>query len=131
MIRHIDVRTSARSEMVNITSQVEDVVRASGILSGVCYVFVPHTTAGVMINEGADPAVVGDILNHLDKLVPWGAAYRHREGNSASHIKASLLGTTAIVLVEDGRLVLGEWQGIFLGEFDGPRVRDVLVKVIG
>lgn len=131
MVGRFSVRTSARSETVDITGQIEEAVRASGVRSGVCYAFVPHTTAGITINEGADPAVAGDFITHLDKLVPWGAAYRHREGNAASHIKAGLVGTTATVLVEDGRLVLGVWQAIFLCEFDGPKEREVLVKVMG
>jgi len=124
------VHTSERSCMIDITPQVRRVVDASGVQSGICLVYVPHTTAGVTVNEGADPAVVEDILTHLEKLVPRGAAYRHEEGNSAAHIKATLVGQSAEILVESRQLVLGTWQAIFLCEFDGPREREVLVKVV-
>jgi len=124
------VRTSERSCMVDVTPQIRRAVDASGVQSGICLVCVPHTTAGVTVNEGADPAVVEDILTHLDKLVPRGAAYRHEEGNSAAHIKATLVGQSAEILVESRQLVLGTWQAIFLCEFDGPREREVLVKVV-
>ena len=97
--------------------------------SGVCYVFAPHTTAGLTLNENWDPSVRADMLMELDKIVPWDDNYRHSEGNSAAHIKASLMGFSQSILVEDGRLVLGSWQGIYLAEFDGPRRRRVLVKL--
>ncbi len=115
--------------MVDITAGIRDAVRRSGVADGVCVVYVPHTTAGLTINESADPAVAADILEHLEKLVPRGR-YRHREGNADSHIKASLMGFSHTILLAGGDLELGTWQGVFLCEFDGPRRRRVMVKVI-
>lgn len=125
----ITIRTSRRSEFIDITAEVAQAVRESGVVDGVVTVFVPHTTAGVTINENADPSVVRDILSTLDKLVPAGAGYTHSEGNADSHIKASLMGSSVQVFVEGGRLALGTWQGIYFCEFDGPRTRHVWVKV--
>jgi secondary thiamine-phosphate synthase enzyme len=113
-----------------VTTQVDRFVQKSGVVEGVCYIFIPHTTAGVTINENADPTVKSDILKELDKIVPWRDNYNHDEGNSAAHIKASLMGASRIVPVSHGRLELGTWQGIFLAEFDGPRTRQVWIKVI-
>ena len=124
-----EVPTSSRSQMVDITGKVREEVRRSGVSDGICVVYVPHTTAGVTVNENADPAVAADILEHLAKLVPQGR-YRHREGNADSHIKASLMGFSQVLLVEGGDLSLGTWQGVFFCEFDGPRRRRVQVKVI-
>jgi secondary thiamine-phosphate synthase enzyme len=115
--------------MVDITARVREAVRQSGVLDGTCVVYVPHTTAGITVNESADPAVAADILEHLGKLVPQGK-YRHREGNADSHIKASLMGFSLTLVLDRGDLDLGTWQGIFLCEFDGPRRRRVWVKVI-
>ncbi|MDN5336550.1 MAG: hypothetical protein PWR02_1576 [Synergistales bacterium] len=129
MVKTLGISTSARSQMVNITQEVAAAVLESGVTRGVCRVFVPHTTVAVTINESADPDVAADILAALDGLVPWNGGYRHGEGNSAAHIKASLVGPELTLLVEDGRLVLGTWQGVFLCEFDGPRKRKVLVRV--
>jgi len=129
MVKTLGISTSARSQMVDITQEVAAAVLESGVTRGVCRVFVPHTTAAVTINESADPDVAADILAALDGLVPWNGGYRHGEGNSAAHIKASLVGPELTLLVEDGRLVLGTWQGVFLCEFDGPRKRKVLVRV--
>jgi len=128
---HLTVKTSARFEMIDITGRVAAVVRESGIKQGTCHVFVPHTTAAVTINENADPDVPRDILAALDRIVPLSEGYRHAEGNSAAHIKASLFGASLNVLIDDGALLLGTWQSLFLCEFDGPRTRNVLVKVIG
>ncbi len=125
----IPVRTHQREEFVNITAEVQRVVHESGVEDGVCTIFVPHTTAGVTINEGADPSVVADILAKLHQLVPPGAGYRHLEGNSDAHIKSSLVGCSAKVIVHGGRLLLGTWQAIFFCEFDGPRSRRVWVQV--
>jgi len=126
------VRTTKRTSFVNITASVREEVRKSGIKSGICIVYVPHTTAGVFINEGADPDVVRDISYILEKLIPWeDRAYAHVEGNSAAHAKSALIGNSRVVPVEDGDLVLGRWEAIFLAEFDGPRERKVIVKVIG
>jgi secondary thiamine-phosphate synthase enzyme len=128
-MKTIDVNTRTRMEFIDITHDVQDAVRSSGAGSGVCNVFVPHTTAGVTINEHADPSVVEDIISRLDSVVPQNARYRHSEGNSPAHIKASLMGSSAAVFIEDGRLVLGTWQGIFFCEFDGPRRRKYFVKI--
>lgn len=124
-----EVPTSSRSQMVDVTGRVREAVRSSGVSEGVCVVYVPHTTAGVTVNEAADPAVAQDILEHLEKLVPRGR-YRHREGNADSHIKASMMGFAAVLPVSSGDLDLGTWQGVFLCEFDGPRRRRVEVRVI-
>ncbi|RJR39771.1 MAG: YjbQ family protein [Desulfobacteraceae bacterium] len=124
----VNVRTTSRNEMVDITSMVQIEVSKSGVTDGICVVYVPHTTAGVTINEGADPDVCHDIITKLNQMVPPNAGYRHSEGNSDSHIKASLIGGSVSVLVEGGRLVLGTWQKIFFCEFDGPRSRKVFVK---
>jgi secondary thiamine-phosphate synthase enzyme len=125
----INVKTRSRIEMVDMTSLVQKEVSKSGISDGVCMVYVPHTTAAVTINEGADPSVCQDILTKLTDLVPPDAGYRHMEGNADSHIKASLVGNSVSILVENGRLVLGTWQKIFFCEFDGPRSRKAYIKV--
>ena len=126
---HISVGTRSRIEMVDITTSVQKEISKSGQGDGLCIVFVPHTTAGITINEGADPDVCLDIMEKLNELAPSGAGYRHREGNADSHIKASLMGSSVSVMVEDGRLVLGTWQKIFFCEFDGPRTRRVYMKI--
>lgn len=124
----ISINTRARSEMIDITPKVEEELNRSGLKDGVCFLFVPHTTAGITINENADASVVADIQAMFDKLVPWEGPYGHLEGNSAAHIKSSLIGNSLIVLVESGHLKLGTWQGIFFCEFDGPRSRKVHIK---
>ena len=124
------VKTDSAQQFLDITPQVRHVVRESGISSGVCHVFIPHTTAAVTINENADPSVIQDIAMELNKIVPFKDQYRHMEGNSPAHIKASLVGCSQIVFIESGKLVLGTWQGIFFCEFDGPRNRKVHVKVM-
>ena len=126
----LKVSTQAKVELREVTAQVEEAVRASGVKSGVCYVFVPHTTAGILINENADPDVGRDILAQLEKLVPERGGYFHREGNAPAHVKSCLVGPSQVLPVEEGRLVLGTWQGIFLAEFDGPRQRTIMVKVL-
>ena len=131
MLTELVIRTAGRTELVDITSQIQDVVSASNIESGVCYIFIPHTTAGLTLNENWDPAVRDDILRTLDRLVPRMGDYRHAEGNSPAHIKSILTGHSVTVLIENGRLTLGTWQGIYLAEYDGPRQRRVQVKVIG
>ena len=131
-IQKFEVRTSGHSEFREITSEVEAVVSASGVKSGSVTVFVPHTTAGLTINENADPDVKSDMLKSLDLMVPWQQKhFQHGEGNSAAHVKASLMGFSATVLIDDGVLALGMWQGIYLCEFDGPRTRQVWVRVNG
>ena len=131
MNKTLTIATRSRNEFVDITSQVRDVVRESGISEGLCTIFVPHTTAGLTINEGADPSVQRDILTHLGKMIPHQGDYRHLEGNSDAHIKASLMGSSQTVFVEEGQLVLGTWQAIYFAEFDGPRRRKVMVRVTG
>lgn len=129
MIHTIEVQTARRAEFVDITGRIQAIVRGSGVQSGFCVVCVPHTTAGLTINENADPDVSRDILDKLGQLAPQRGSYAHLEGNADSHIKASMMGFSATLLIENGRLVLGTWQGIYLTEFDGPRLRRVLVKI--
>ncbi len=124
------VRTSRQVELIDITSSVRSVVSKSGILTGMCTVFVPHTTAGVTINENADPSVRRDIIKELDKVVPYDDGYAHSEGNSAAHIKASLMGVSQNIIIDAGNLQLGTWQGVYFCEFDGPRSRKVYVKIM-
>lgn len=130
MIRQLRVKTESRTELVDITQGVQRLVAESGIRSGVCTVYVPHTTAGVAINENSDPNVGRDMLKELNKIIPFDDHYGHTEGNSAAHIKSSLVGISQTILVEDGRLALGTWQAVFFCEFDGPRDRRVMVKVM-
>ena len=130
-MHELTIPTTQRTEFVNITTQVQIAVTASGVADGVCVVTVPHTTAGITINENADPDVVTDMIGALERLVPWSSPqYRHGEGNSAAHLKSSLLGHSVQVIVACGRLQLGTWQGIYFGEFDGPRRRQARVQVV-
>ena len=126
----IDVQTEGRSSLIDITGLVNEEVRKAGVDKGICYIFIPHTTAGVTINEAADPDVRKDLGTVLEKLVPWNDSYRHLKGNSAAHVKATLTGSSEMVLIHQGRLALGTWQGIFFCEFDGPRNRQIWVKVV-
>jgi secondary thiamine-phosphate synthase enzyme len=128
--REIEINTKARNELVDITQQVEKVVEEAGIAEGICVVVVPHTTAGVTINENADPSVKADIIAKLGELVPAGDRYHHQEGNADAHIKAVLVGTSEVLVVRGGQLALGTWQGVFFCEFDGPRSRQVWVRVM-
>src|ERR1700687_5468490 len=123
------VKTGRRTQLLDVTTAVERVVGESGVVSGVCYVYVPHTTAGVTINEHADPDVASDLEGVFDRLVPRSGPYRHSEGNSDSHAKAVMVGASQVIFVEDGKLALGRWQGSFFCEFDGPRERKMFVKV--
>ena len=125
------VKTPKREVLINITSDINKIVRNSKIKEGVCRIFVPHTTAGITINENADPAVMKDIINYLNKLIPQTAGFSHMEGNSDAHIKSSLTGPSLDVIIHNGRLMLGTWQGIFLCEYDGSRNRKVYVQVSG
>lgn len=129
MVRYINVKSRARTEFIDITEKIQEVLRETGISSGVCDIFVPHTTAAVTVNEGADPTVQRDIQAFLNKMVPFEGDYHHREGNSSAHIKTSLIGVSQTVLIDEGRLVLGTWQSIFFCEFDGPRHRRVALKI--
>jgi secondary thiamine-phosphate synthase enzyme len=128
-LKEFTVRSASRSQFINIDHQVHQILNESGISDGICVVFVPHTTAAVTINENTDPDVPHDIIDELNKVIPWEDSYSHSEGNSAAHIKASLLGSSVVILVENNRLVLGTWQSIFFCEFDGPRTRHVYVKI--
>lgn len=128
-MKKITVKTGSRFEMIDITNQVRKILNERDIKSGICHVFTPHTTAAITINENADPNVPRDIIMELDKVIPLNDNYRHIEGNSAAHIKSSLIGASEMVLIEDGKLVLGTWQSIFFCEFDGPRTRKVLIKL--
>ncbi len=126
----IQVNTQQKDDFVDITAQVRDCVRESGVQNGICVIFVPHATAGLTVNENWDPSVKADTLTTLERLVPWTANYRHVEGNAAAHIKSCLVGVSQTLLVEGGNLLLGAWQGVFLAEFHGPRRRRVLVRVV-
>ena len=126
----LEVRSGRRADAVDITDRVQEVVRESGVQTGLCQVYVPHTTAGVFINENADPDALSDILARLEALVPWEDGYQHAEGNAAAHIKATLVGSSQSVPVRNGRLALGRWQGIYFADFDGPRERHFQVTVL-
>jgi secondary thiamine-phosphate synthase enzyme len=130
LINKLDIKTNSKIEFQEITGRLKSLVEASGIKSGICHIFVPHTTAGILVNEHADPSVVEDISAQLEELAPQKKSYRHIEGNAPAHIKASLMGDSRTLLIEGGKLTLGTWQGIFFCEFDGPRNRSVLVKLI-
>ena len=130
MIETVEVQTRSRTEFIDMTSQVRQIVRKHGIRQGMCYLFVPHTTAGITINENADPSVQKDMLTEMNKVIPFQDNYTHYEGNSAAHIKSSLFGNSLFVFIEDGDLVLGTWQGIYFCEFDGARRRKMYVKIV-
>ncbi len=127
----LTIKTHAQTEMIDITRQVQQALTEKGIQEGICMVYVPHTTAAVTINESADPSVRRDILMVLNEMVPWEAPYQHLEGNSPAHVKTTLVGSSELIAVEDGRLSLGTWQGIFFCEFDGPRTRKLNISLIG
>lgn len=130
MIRYIDVRSRARTEFIDITAELKELLRLANVGSGVCHLFVLHTTAAITVNEGADPAVQRDITSYLSKLVPIDPYFTHAEGNSDAHIKSSLIGTSQTLLIENGKPVLGTWQAVYFCEFDGPRPRRVAVKIV-
>lgn len=130
MVKHINVTSRARTEFIDITDEVREVVKNSRVTSGVCHLFVLHTTAAVTINEGADPNVMRDMNGFLNHLVPTDPYFTHAEGNSDAHIKSTLVGTSKAVFIDEGRLVLGTWQAIYFCEFDGPRQRKVAVKIV-
>ncbi|NVM20538.1 MAG: YjbQ family protein [Desulfobacterales bacterium] len=130
MNRTLTVKTGSKTEFIDITADIEKAVQSERVDDGVCFLFVPHTTAAVTINEHADTSVKSDILMVLNKIVPWKDAYRHLEGNSPAHIKASIIGPSEIIAVEGGRLKLGTWQGVFFCEFDGPRTRKIYMRLL-
>lgn len=129
MLKTLSIRSKNRTDFIDITDDIRKVVKETGIKNGVCYIYVPHTTAGITINEGADPSVKRDILAALNRLIPFDGDYQHLEGNSAAHIKSSLIGVSINILIEDSRLVTGTWQSIFFCEFDGPRHRNIYIKI--
>jgi secondary thiamine-phosphate synthase enzyme len=129
-MKSFNLSTKSRDSMTDVTSQVQKAVGESGVQNGLCLVYCPHTTAGLTINENADPAVPRDIITVLDRMVPWTGGYAHAEGNTAAHVKSSMMGCSAKIIVEDGRLVLGTWQSVFFCDFDGPRSRRFMVQVI-
>ena len=126
----LSVKTSSRTELIDITSKIAQLVKESGVTEGLCMLYVPHTTGAVTINESADPSVRGDILMVLNQIIPWDAGYQHMEGNSPAHVKSTLVGASELVAIKNGAPVLGTWQGIFFCEFDGPRTRKVHVRII-
>ncbi len=130
MVHKFTVATHSRTELIDITAQIQRLVTENNVQSGICQIFIPHTTAGITINENADPSVVHDILMEINKVIPFNDNYHHLEGNSAAHIKSSLFGPSLSVIIENGQLLLGTWQGIYFCEFDGPRHRKVWVKII-
>lgn len=130
MLIKLNVKTSQHTQMLDITAQVKEAVKESGVKDGICMVFIPHTTAAVTINENADPDVVRDFTMEINKIVPWEDNYRHMEGNSAAHLKSSMIGFSEQIIIDNGKLVLGTWQGIYFCEFDGPRYRTAYVKII-
>jgi len=129
-VQTLHVKTDGRTQLVDVTAQVQKAVASSGVATGICYLYVPHTTAAITINECADPDVARDVEGALDRLVPMAGPYRHSEGNSDSHVKSVLVGASQIIHVEGGKLVLGRWQGVFFCEFDGPRERKLNVQVL-
>jgi len=130
MVRYINVKSKSRIEFIDVTEIVQSVLKESGIKDGICCLYVPHTTAGITINEGADPSVQRDILNTLSKLAPHDINYFHREGNADAHIKSTIVGNSVNVIIDEGKLLLGTWQSIFFCEFDGPRHRRIAVKFL-
>jgi secondary thiamine-phosphate synthase enzyme len=127
----LTVKTTQQTELIDITSQVRQAIQKENVQNGFCFLYVPHTTAAVTINESADPSVKSDMLMVLNKIIPWKAGYRHLEGNSPAHIKSTLVGASEMIAIENGQLVLGTWQGIFFCEFDGPRTRKLHLKLMG
>jgi secondary thiamine-phosphate synthase enzyme len=130
MIRYIEITSRARTEFIDITGDVRELLRIAGVRNGVCHLFTLHTTAAVTVNEGADPAVRSDIGRFLDRMVPKAPYFTHSEGNSDAHIKSALIGVSQTLLVEGGKLLLGTWQSVYFCEFDGPRPRRVAVKIV-
>lgn len=130
MLKQLKIKTSGRTDFIDITNEIQSLISQSKIQSGYSIIYVPHTTAGVFINENADPSVTSDVGIMLDKVIPWRADYQHIEGNSAAHIKSILTGSTVQIIIENNKLLLGTWQGVFFAEYDGPRDRSVVVKIV-
>lgn len=130
MIRYINVKSRTRTEFIDITERVQEIINEEGVKEGLCYIYVPHTTAGITINEGADPSVQRDIVSTLNRLIPFEGDYHHREGNADAHIKSTIVGVSQYIMIEQGKLSLGTWQAIYFCEFDGPRHRRVHIKIV-
>jgi secondary thiamine-phosphate synthase enzyme len=130
MIYNFQIKTNKNAEMIDISSEVKKIVKESGVKNGICMVFIPHTTAAVTINENADPDVVKDFVKEMNKIVPLNDNYLHYEGNSAAHIKSSMMGFSEHIIIDNGELILGTWQGIYFLEYDGPRTRKVTIKIM-
>ncbi len=130
MLKTLTIKSRSKTEFIDITEDIQKAIRGSGVKSGICYIYVPHTTAGITINEGADPSVKRDIITTINKLIPFEADYQHMEGNSAAHIKSTVVGVSLFVLIEDNKPLLGTWQSVYFCEFDGPRHRRVIVKAV-
>ncbi len=126
----LSVKSKTRTELIDITSQIQKAVKSSSVSEGICMLYVPHTTAAITINESADPSVASDIMMVLNEVIPWKADYRHLEGNSPAHIKSTLVGASEVIAIENNSLILGTWQGIFFCEFDGPRTRKVHMRLL-
>ncbi len=126
----MEIQTFKRCEVIDITSNIRKIVSKSSVRNGICIVYVPHTTAAITINENADPSVMKDLMNHLETIVPINGKFSHIEGNSDAHIKASIIGSNRDIIIENSSLKLGTWQGIFFLEFDGPRKREIFIKII-
>jgi len=131
VFKTFNIKSRAKTEFIDITDDINEAIKESGIKSGICYIYVPHTTAGITINEGADPSVKRDIIATLNRLIPFEGDYQHMEGNSAAHIKSTIVGVSQFVVIEDGRALLGTWQSVYFCEFDGPRHRRVVLKIAG
>lgn len=130
MIKTLNIKSKSKTEFIDITEDIREFIKESGIEHGICYVYVPHTTAGLTINEGADPSVKKDIIATLNRLIPFEWDYQHLEGNSAAHIKSTIVGVSLFIIIEDGKPMLGTWQSVYFCEFDGPRHRRVIVKTV-
>ena len=130
MVKALNIKSRSKTEFIDITDDIQVAIKESGVNDGICHIYVPHTTAGITINEGADPSVKRDILTSINRLIPFEGDYQHMEGNSAAHIKSSLVGVSQSVLIEDGKPLLGTWQSVYFCEFDGPRHRRVIVKIV-
>lgn len=130
MIKKLELKTNSRSEIIDITDKIQKVISDSKIKSAICILYVPHTTAGIIVNENYDPSVRADILDYLEKIAPAAARYKHTEGNADSHIKTSMVGSSSTLVIEEGKVLLGSWQGIMFCEFDGPRNRKLVLKIL-
>jgi secondary thiamine-phosphate synthase enzyme len=129
VLKVLNIKSRAKIEFIDITEDINEAIKESGVQSGICYIYIPHTTAGLTINEGADPSVKRDIITTLNKLIPFEGDYQHMEGNSAAHIKSTVVGVSQFVVIEDGKAILGTWQSVYFCEFDGPRHRRVIIKI--